>query len=203
MALDEKFAEAFVNLEQHKVLGYKLKPFSIWHRFLLEFFNSPLIGGDEKANISHILQAISICRVSYPDYPKKQSVFSKLNLLCRSWDAEKQSKNFMNYIEDYASFPDLWNGESKEGSKSSSAPETLSMTVQLIELGFSEHDSWNMAIGKAFWYTAISALLKGAEIDFVTQEEREMQANKDKILADMAEAERVMKQKIKEQKNGV
>ena len=116
MALDEKFAEAFVNLEQHKVLGYKLKPFSIWHRFLLEFFNSPLIGGDEKPNISHILQAISICRVSYPNYPKKQSIFSKINLLCRSWDAEKQSQKFMNYIEDYAAFPDLWKKPSTFGT---------------------------------------------------------------------------------------
>ena len=109
----------------------------------------------------------------------------------------------MKYIEDYAAFPELWSKESDASSKSSSAPETLSMTVQLIELGFNEEDSWNMPIGKAFWYTSISALLKGADIDFVTQEEREMQENKDKILADMAEAERVMKQKLKEQKNGV
>ncbi len=203
MALDEKFAEAFVNLDSHRVLGYKLQPFSIWHRFLLEFFNSPLITETASTNgVEDVLKAIQVCRVSYPNYPKKQGILSKIAILCRSWDVETQANRFMSYIEDYAAFPELWDKEDSDG-KPSSAPETLSMAVQLIELGFSEKEAWDMPIGKAFWYSSISALLKGAEIDFVTAEERQMQENKDQILKDMAEAEKAMKAKMAGQANGV
>lgn len=202
MALDEKFSEAFVNLDYHRVIGYKLKPFSLWHRFLLEFFDSPLITG-EKPNVESILQAIQICRVSFPKYPKPQSLLSKIRLLCHAFKPEVEGEKFASYVEDYAAFPELWNKEDGEETKKSSAPETLSMAVQLMEMGFCEKDSWNMPIGKAFWYTSISALLKGADIDFVTQEEREMSENKDEILRKMREAEAEMKKQMKEQASGI
>jgi len=122
--------------------------------------------------------------------------------LINTFNPEEEGTKFAKYVEDYAAFPELWN-KSDEESKKSSAPETLSMAVQLIELGFTESQAWDMPIGKAFWYTSISAHLKGADIDFVTQEEREMNANKDKILADMRKAEAEMKAKMKEAKNGI
>lgn len=201
MALDEKFAEAFVNLDYHRVLSYKLKPFSLWHRFLLEFLDSPLITGGN-ADVNSILQAIQVCRSSFPKFPDKQGFLGKLRLLINTFNPEEEGTKFAKYVEDYAAFPELWN-KSDEESKKSSAPETLSMAVQLIELGFTESQAWDMPIGKAFWYTSISAHLKGADIDFVTQEEREMNANKDQILADMRKAEAEMKAKMKEAKNGI
>lgn len=192
MALDPKYAEAFVNVP-HKVLGFKLRPFSLWHKFLLEFYDNPLVAGEESVSAEDVLQAIQVCRVEFPDPPKRETIWTKIRLLLFSWDQEKESENFTNYIEDYLAFPEFWDKE-EEGGKTSGAPDTLTMAVQLFELGFSEADTWNMPLGKIYWYGAASAVLKGADIDFVTEEEKDMQRNKDQILADMAEAEKRMRE---------
>jgi hypothetical protein len=191
VALDPKYAEAFVNVP-HKVLGFKLRPFSLWHKFLLEFYENPLITGGE-AVPKDVLEAIQVCRATYPNPPKRETIWTKIRILISSWDQEEEAKRFTNYVEDYLAFPEFWDKEDEGAKSGGGAPDTLTMAVQLMELGFSEEDTWNMALGKMYWYGAATALLKGADLDFVTEEELEMQRNKDQIMADMAEAEKKMK----------
>lgn len=198
MALDPKFAEAFVNVE-HKVLGFKLKPFSLWHKFLLESYGSPLtVEQEELPTATDVLQAIQVCRTEFPNTPERETFFDKVRILVRSWDQNAESEKFTNYLNDFLAFPEFWEKESDEIQKGSSAPESLTMVITLMEVGFTEKESWDMPLGKAYWYSSAAAILKGADMEMVTVEEHEMQENKDQILADMKIAEEKMKKRVAE-----
>lgn len=198
MANDIKFAEALVNLD-HEVLGFKLAPFSIWHKFLLGFYESPIMDPGKELKPDDILKAIQVCRCRFPDIPKPLSIWSKLRILSRTRDPEVEARKFSDYIEDFLSFPEFWNKDGEDAPKSTGAPDTLTMAMAMMRIGFDETASWDMPLGKAHWYSAVYAMQKGADISFLTDEERHMQENMDDIMEDMEAARQRF---MEEQKSG-
>lgn len=199
MAICQKFAEAWVN-SKHKAFGYKLKPFSCWHKFLLGVYESPLLGdGEDDPTIEDVVTAVQIFRLSYPQTPSPNKIWVRLHFYLRSWKVAKEAMAVRAYFDDYLSFPEFWTKkESSEGDSvkgRGSPPDVLSTTTALLMLGFSEKEAWDMPIGKAFWYSSVYAIQLGADLDFVTLEEQEMQENIDTIKEDMEEArEKFMKE---------
>ena len=189
MAVDDKFAEAWLNAD-HRIFGLKLKPFSGWHRFVLSSINSPLIQEESEVNAAAVYAACLICSQDYPNADVKLGITVYLRMVLYRKKPEKVMHKFVTYINDYASYPEFWDKEEKKSSKTNGTPpEPLATITSLMGLGFTEKESWDMPCGKASWYSAAYAQNQGADIDFITQDEKEMQEEWKDIEKNLGEKE--------------
>jgi hypothetical protein len=188
VAIDSQFAEAWLNVD-HKVFGLKLRPFSLWHKFLLEVTESPLVTkGDARA--SDLYAACKLLTLKFPDADVALTRLDWVRMFfrIRKNSAEIEGVKLSSYIEDYFTSPEYWESEGKSSSNKGQPPEQLSAITPLLIMGFSEAEAWNMPIGKALWYGATYASWQGADLDFVTAEEQEMRENADELTAQLEAA---------------
>ena len=183
MAFDETFAEAWLNC-RHKVFGFRLKPLSIWHKFLIRASEISIFDEDGEVTVGDVYRACFVCCLEYPKTPKRGNRWLHTIRLFLHNKA-KETEAFSGYIGDFVTSPEFWDKSGSEKSSKGSAPEELSTVVALMMMGFSEKEAWNMPLGKASWYTTAYASWKGADLDFVTAKEKEMQKNWEKIKAEM------------------
>lgn len=174
--LSVECAEAFF-YNRHKVLGRTLSPFSLYHYFVLEAIDSPIIKKDQtRISIIDLYIATIVCSNKYPidisAFPSgswwsivKNSI--RFGYFATRYKMSREATKFSNYIKDYSSMPMFW--ESKDKKKSSGLPDALSLVVSLIvSLGYKEQDAWNCPLGKAVWLTTASAILNGAESKIIS-----------------------------------
>lgn len=189
MALDENFAEAWIN-NTHKAFGWTLQPFSLWHKLILGSIDSPITNGDEEnhVNATDIYAAASICRLKYPHQPKKPR-FPLLTNLIKLRGAKRVAREvqkFVDYLTDYNSMPEFWQKQNESSSGTSKGPpEELSTVTALMLMGMSETDAWNCSIGKASWYSATYTLYQGADVEFMSADEKAMRDNWSEIEAEL------------------
>ena len=129
----------------------------------------------EGVNVGEILAAAKICTLSYPNgFTKGIRLFNKM----RYWryNDAKEGEKFQAYFMDYCHFPELWDAKTDgKGKSNNPAPDPLGTMCQIMRMGFSESEAWNMPIGKAYWYSTVQAQLDGADIDFITDKERKIE----------------------------
>ena len=174
MALDLKFAESVLNLN-HRVLGKRLKPFSLWHALLLEATRSPIWAGHGPITLPDLHAAVAICSNEWPKFNLKAGFFTILRNSCISDDRlQFEGKKLIAYFNDYNSVPMLWTEDKKDFKEKPRCPLPLSLDLVawLVRHGFGEARSWNMPIGLAHWYYIACARQRGGEIDLVSPEEQ-------------------------------
>lgn len=174
MSLDLKFAESVLNLD-HRVLGKKLKPFSLWHALLLEAIQSPIWMGKGSLTLPDLYSAVAICSNEWPKFTLKAGTLTILcNTFLRGERLEKESKKLVAYFNDYNSVPMLWTADKtdKKEAPKCPLPMALDLVAWLVRHGFGEARSWNMPIGLAHWYYIACAKQRGSEIDLVSPEEQ-------------------------------
>lgn len=188
MALDENFAEAWIN-NTHKAFGWTLQPFSLWHKLILGSIDSPITNGDEESEVhaTDIYAAASVCRLKYPNLPKKPKFPLLVNLikLRGSKRVSAEVQKFVDYLSDYNSMPEFWQKDGDKKSTASGPPEELGTVTALMLLGMSEAEAWNCSIGKATWYSACYSLYQGADIEFMSGDEKAMRDNWAEIEAEL------------------
>jgi hypothetical protein len=140
MSLDLKFAESVLNLE-HRVLGKRLRPFSLWHALLLEAIQSPIWLGRGMLTLPDLHSAVAICSNEWPKFTLKADTFTILrNTFLRGERLERESKKLVAYFNDYNSVPMLWTAdkaEKKEAPKCA-LPMALDLVAWLVRHGFGE-----------------------------------------------------------------
>jgi hypothetical protein len=170
--VDELFAEAWVN-SSHRVLGFKLLPFCLWHRFQLEMLESPFLGG-QSVTIIDLERAVQACRLTYPEVIK-----AKINMWSLRWrmagrSFEQEVEKFFVYVKDYLSAPQFIPPVRKKYDAPSTnhpPPENLVIFGAVVNLtGWSAEKIWMMPIGQAYWYAASYWYQAGSELDFLTPE---------------------------------
>lgn len=57
--MNERLAESFFHIE-HRVLGRRLRPYSLWHAFVLDFAGSPLAGHEGELTLEEIIFALEV-----------------------------------------------------------------------------------------------------------------------------------------------
>jgi hypothetical protein len=124
---DERFAESFLHASRHSVFGFKLKPFSYWHRLQLEWIDSKvLIGG---ATLWDIYLAAKICSSEYPHAAqlKELSSWKALWWHFRTFrkNATDELYRFYSYVADYNAPPKLWGGSGSADNKLAEAYSEL------------------------------------------------------------------------------
>lgn len=172
--LNERLGEAFVN-RSYKALGLKLKPFSLWHLFLLTSGDSPFLEGRAVVSWADFRWAVAICRSTYPNvnWPSFKELLKSL-FKCPYPNLGQELLNFNTYILDHYSAPLVWKKEEAKTTQNDILVGISQAVLALVQNGFSHEDAWNMPAGQAYWYFVFIQKSRGAEFDIVTP--GEMQA---------------------------
>lgn len=171
------FAEAFLNIP-HRVFGLRMRPYCLWHSFLLHYHLSPVVFSElGRPTLADVMLAARIGACRYGEWPEPLPRWSLTRLrmawISRRANAAKEALRLRDWIADYASGPDFWT-EQKTATADGAGfkergdmPSQLNTASRLMLMGFSERDAWEQPVGKARWYAAGYAALNGAELDFV------------------------------------
>lgn len=175
--LDETLAAAFIDGgKRHKILGQRLRPFSLWHRLLLQAIDSPFLRKGT-VNFFDLRTAVAACQLRFPDSCIVRS------WLFRKWPLSHGVNQFLAYAGDYLSRPEYAIIPPKPvvgappEPKRGIAPEIVIVAGDIIGWsGWSPELVWNLPIGQSYWYQMLARRGAGADVDFVTEEERAFQA---------------------------
>lgn len=204
--MDNRFLGAFLNLTNHKVAGYVLKPFCLRHRMTLEAINSPLLPGtfQTKFKPSDIILAARICSISDPFKAVTDSKFmDSFRVVVYANNPKLMNKEleaWKNYIIDTASHPNV-SGKKSKDQKNRGLDWKLSVVTSLIKIGFSEEQAWTMPEGRAMFYFFADAIKSGADLDITTTEQEDKLPMAKALVAQaMAKANEALKEQLKNPK---
>lgn len=164
------FYEAFINCP-HKVLGKKLKPFSLTHCLYLEAIESPFMavinGGEANITRKDLELAVLICSSDDP-LGEISRAYALRNIGMKFHRFKRGCTRFLSYLTDFVTVPELW--DKTEGENVLNAPWILSKaTLLLTKTSMSLSEIWNMPLGELLWYSACIAEHAGvAEIQSET-----------------------------------
>jgi len=176
---DERYAEALFNLDDprrpgwslHRVLGRPLRPFSMWHKFQLEYANSPFLTGGP-VTVPDLELAVSICRSPYPirgDFPRRSGLAKILWMLwAERVDVFTARDAFHEYLADYHSPPKLWETKSKKGGRRDVDDSLEEVTLYRSTTGCTLEEAWNKPTGMLLWENILHARRQGAEVKVFT-----------------------------------
>jgi hypothetical protein len=196
VALEEKFAEAFIDAT-HTVLGRKLRPFCLWHLFLLQTLNSPYLSAG-KVTPFDLKKGVAICSTRFREHELRNPRGLRAWWQCSSTARfEIQSNRFLEYISDHLQRPDfsiITSETTKAQVPRGQPPEVLQVVCDVIDFTkWPERYIWQMPIGAAYWYQAMFLKSKH-DTDFLTPEERIFQAQLKAKLDNQSDAERAAAQ---------
>ncbi len=169
------------------IFGRRVRPFSIWHRFVLESIESPILAGGT-IFAGDLRRAVSICGELYPvinigkPHPLDfwRSVGPNFRQHVEAWK---------EYRADYRSFPDYSiiseHSDAPALPSGGPCPFSIRLVSDIIEWsGWQAADVWTLAEGEAQWWQVMAFRAKGMKLDFLDPETR---ATQEKIAAEHPE----------------
>lgn len=177
------FEESFIHSDDHRVLGHRLRPFSLYHQMMLEAIGSPVVSGRSAISIVDLEVACRVCASGYNEYRKaaervgffRKFLFAKKVL---TTDMKSELLKFDRYFSDYVALPEKHGDTpvSKDGKVYQDFPAPLSVVGLLMSRGFeggSREKIWMTPIGEAHWYCATFLRLDGEDLKLITEHDRE------------------------------
>lgn len=183
---DERYAEAFFHVRDHRVLGITLRPFSAWHRTVLEYLNSPVMTGEAMTG-PDLRMAATVCSLAFPDLPPPppKGVWARLKAEHQAIKDQKayarEVEAFWRYVGDYVSLPFLMVNNRKGDSKEIPDIDQTLMDVALYRYytACPREEPWNLPLGELIWMNSAMAKTQGADIHVVsTHEEAKLKEKK-------------------------
>lgn len=181
-ALDERFAEAWLNRADHRVCGYSLRPYCLQHALMLQLVDSPFVSTQPRPILwSDVFTAAAICATGFEELPRFRSrlrahafrlvrgLAARLTGGRLGTDLESECHRFRTYQNDFQSEPDLFfESEGRELT----APVLLGRAVYLhASCGVTEERAWTMPIGKALWIYAAHLEQSQAGVTLLDEED--------------------------------
>lgn len=119
--VDDRLAESILHDGKHSVMGMRLMPFSCWHKFQLEHWNSPVLTG-ETGTLWDLWVAAKICSTKYPHRPflktKRSAWWHLAWWIAHGWrDSAQEISKFCNYLQEYVAPPKMWTGKGSAHKK--------------------------------------------------------------------------------------
>ena len=193
MALDATFAHAFIDGGvTPRLLGLRVRPFCIWHLFLLHALDSPFIRKGEVGSFE-LRTAIGVCRLRGGDSRIRRPAPWRLSL--RSGNLRFHVTQFLHYTRDYVVKPDyaVVAPPAPRGStpapKIVPAPELLRVVADIVGWsGCSFRDAWELPVGQAYWWQSMALRARGERLDFMDDRHREIQRQMKEAKAQKLEA---------------
>ena len=217
MALEPSFSEAFIHAlkrpfrpqdpwSAHRVLGRRLRPFSLWHLLLLQEMESPLsplVGGE--AMPGDVAAAVAVCRCRYGEVRMSPGVGLRglWHMAGRKAFAATLA-GFREYVADFYVKPDYTIIPSGTGGGTSATcdepPEIMVILADaMASAQCTRAEGWEMPVGEALWWQAMTRRARGVKLDFMTAEEiarrEKLKSEEPELYAAMLEATRQFEMK--------
>lgn len=172
-----------VNLfaEAPRVVGVKLRPFSLGHSLLLDAVGSPFVRGGLPTDADFAM-VLMLCSVSFDkgrEWVSKGRVPLRFRMVA-FWLAvasraygDRQYTKLTEYLENYSTTPERWSPDSGAGGK---MPKNQWQFVAHAVLCSDYADAsgiWDIPLGMAICYTYAKAELEG-EADVINEQESDI-----------------------------
>jgi hypothetical protein len=176
------FEESFIHSSNHRVLGYRLRPFSLYHQMILEAIGSPIMGGEKMVTLIDLEIACRVCASGFNEYEKagrREGFWGKLRWSIKALTSslEDEIAAFDRYFTDFVALPETHNSPSSTNGKAyTEFPAPLSVAGCLMASGFeggSRERIWMTPLGEAHWYCATFLRLEGVDLKLITDHDRE------------------------------
>lgn len=189
--MDTVCAEAFVHAETVRggerwwsvpVLGFRLRPFSLWHLFLLEATEHPLATPGRPISLPQLRSAVRMLAARWPQRAAPVSIgtaFRELAMLGRIlWEQRRHglSPTLLReyqavrvYLEDYRALPVF--ARSKD-AKPAEVHWVLLMVNRLVRAGWSPAEAWDCPLGEAIWHVTAQQELAGNRVRILNETRR-------------------------------
>jgi hypothetical protein len=187
--MDRRFLEALIHRD-HRVLGYRLRPYCLAHSVTLEAIGHPLASGDalfSPGDIIAFLKAVSAPDPFRPDF--RPTLWDKLQAF-RLRNPETRARvlaQIAAYFEDFASMPTLFQEELKSGpgedfiepnKAAMSAPWVASRLASLhLHTNLTDAEIFSKPLGYLMWLDAAIAETSGAKVSFFDPENPDLTAD--------------------------
>lgn len=180
--MDNRFITAFITPSKWDIVGYSLKPYSVRKLINLAAIESPYITGQVPSPLETIQflkwcssDCDSIIEVKTTDWFDKIA-YAKIRF--QPHFHVHVIKCIINYIKEYTTGPNYRIPRKDNVKKTdviedkNSMPELLILTSMcMAKFGMSEKEAFDCSIGKLAWYGAVLALLEGADVKLMSDEE--------------------------------
>lgn len=175
----------------HVILGFRLRPLSIWHEALLDAIESPFSPGkgltpasDRETIFGALFQATEICRLLPPNLPsadtwahrhRRRSAFRKFYRHADKLTLLREQLKFLTYLGDYRPQPIY--GRARATSKKDKPETPVSSPHWLYQAALFKrfnpetkfNSIWAMSPGELAWINAASQEANGIPIKIVTE----------------------------------
>jgi hypothetical protein len=183
--LDERFAEAWINLPWHEVCGRRLRPYCFQHALALHLIDSPFVAAEDRSiRWSDLFMAAAICACAFEEHPREPVSLQMANYVLghrlTRWLTRGhlgttlaiEAARFRAYQNDYQSEPDLF---FEDEGRELSAPAILGRAVFLQRVcHIPEERAWTMPIGKALWTYAAALEQSQPGVSLLNEEEGDL-----------------------------
>lgn len=184
-----------------RLLGVRVRRLCLWHRLLLNTLESPFMC-QGRVTFRDLRIAVGVCRLGFGDSVVRKpwlvpAIIWVWALICNGLTRGKpgrdgmgsfqrmlsvQCGHFLKYTSDYLQAP-LYAVIPPTVSPSASAAQIRGSTADELEhaatlIGWThwpERYVWELPLGRANWYRVLAQRAAGADIDFTTLKERELQ----------------------------
>lgn len=179
MAIDRTFAAAYIdNNIRHKIFGRTLRPFSLWHLFLLQVIESPFVTQAD-ITLHDLKNAIAICTLRYRNSKIRRPLFP---LKVNQKTLVKKVEQFVNYTNDYLSRPEFsivpWKIDEPQyvGLPVTDAPPIFITAFNACAVThLTINEIWNLPIGEVYVAEAMHLRMQGNRLNFMDEAERKFQ----------------------------
>ena len=187
--MDDRFFAALFPC-RHRILGFRLRPYSFGHLAALMAVGSPLVaeaGPAAEAGAGDLLLALRVCRL--PAYPLLASEDLRprfvLDGLLRWWLERRPARlkryvqAFVCYRDDHSSFPEFYrqeaiDAEAPPSGRTLSAPALLARVCTLISrTSITLEQAWSMPLALPSWMIGTLDELDGAPVRFSSEHDED------------------------------
>lgn len=182
--MDLRFIKAFTAPGETRLLGYRMRPFSLKHRMALHALESPFVTPDKPMTVLDLFVAVKICseksirKLTFMDVCRMSSISAKPEKM------EAYVKAFHAY-SNVSNWPKFWDKNKQATSKGT--PWILSVVSNLISNGFDEESAWSLPESQAIWYHTTISMRNGNDVSLMTDDDENIMKNFHK-LAEEAKA---------------
>jgi len=186
--MDLRFVKAFTAPGETRLLGYRMRPFSLKHRLALHALESPLVTPDKPMTLLDLFIAVKICaeksvrKLTFMDVVRMSSIKARPDRMDMYVKAFHQYSNVSNW-------PKFWDKNKQASSKGT--PWILSVVSSLISNGFDEEVAWSLPESQAIWYHTTISIRNGNDVSLMTDDDEHIMEDFHKLAEDAKTKPRV------------
>jgi len=170
--MDNPFLQA-IFVQPRVVMGRQLLPLSAYHAAALMLLDSPfIVSSDDPLTHDDLVLACYVCSFGVADGPT--SLFPELDMVgilewgasCKDIDNDAEFEAFSVYLNDYLTFPEMWQPTDAGATKTSGIPWPVYCVTTVLQnmRGITEQEAWDMPLNKLVAYKCAIAEQNGAEV---------------------------------------